>query len=136
MEKIKFNYFGNVKKQNPETNSGELLVEDAGSMSAEQRVELMISAGRRLQISKKNYDFAPGEDVDETVMMDPTRGPNFDLADGSQMLRNVEQKIIEAKQKKQLEEKEAREKKETDAAKDLKDPEGAGKSDPGRGPVG
>ena len=69
-----------------EVNSGELLVETAGYISAEQRITNMMLAGQRLVESRRvHYDLQG--DYDESAIQeysDPTRSPNYDLADATQ----------------------------------------------------
>lgn len=77
-------YKENRFKTPPEENSGKTLVETAGYMSAQKRIENMILAGQRLvDYRKSQFDFPEGE-IDESFE-DPTRSPNFDLADASQI---------------------------------------------------
>lgn len=72
-------------KTPPEINSGETLVEKAGYVSSQKRIESMILAGQRLvELRKAQYDFPQGMEIDETFH-DPTRNLNFDLADASQL---------------------------------------------------
>nr|QJB18784.1 MAG: hypothetical protein [Microvirus sp.] len=92
------NYMKNYKKTDPEVNDGKSIVEDAGYIPAKTRIENMIFAGQRLAESRKeNFDFQPGQDIDESFY-DPTRKKNFDLAEASQQMYSTQQKIS-AKQK-------------------------------------
>lgn len=81
----------------PEINNGETLVETAGYIPAQKKIENMILAGQRLVDYRKsqNYDFADGK-IDEDFM-DPTRSPNFDLADATQMQLQAEANLAAAK---------------------------------------
>lgn len=66
----------------PEVNNGEKLVEVAGYISAQQRIENIIAAGHRLDTYRKEqYDFQL-DGIDEDFE-DPTRSKNFDLSDGT-----------------------------------------------------
>lgn len=67
----------------PESNSGEKLVETAGYITAQQRIESILNAGQRLnEFRKEQFDFGTDEEFDEDFE-DPTRSKNFDLADGT-----------------------------------------------------
>lgn len=69
-----------------EKNSGELLVEQ-DYVSTERQILSMIRAGERLRVYRKeNCDLQEGE---EDFLLDPTREPNFDLADGTNILNNI-----------------------------------------------
>jgi len=68
------------------------LVEIAGYIPAKQRIENIMLAGKRLAEARSElYDFKPGEEIDENFS-DPTRSPNFDMADASQINLALEQK--------------------------------------------
>ena len=72
-----------------EKNSGELLVEQ-DYVSTEKQILSMIRAGERLRIYRKeSCDLQNGE---EEFLLDPTREPNFDLADGTNILNNIRPK--------------------------------------------
>lgn len=74
-----------------EKNSGELLVEQ-DYVSTEKQILSMIRAGERLRIYRKeSCDLQEGE---EEFLLDPTREPNFDLADGTNILNNIRPKEI------------------------------------------
>nr|WAE43602.1 MAG: hypothetical protein [Microviridae sp.] len=66
-----------------EVNSGELITEQAGYIPPKKQIEDMILAGQRLNESRASYDWDDEEDIDESAS-DPTRSPNFDLADATQ----------------------------------------------------
>lgn len=73
----------NRKKTPPEKNSGEILVETAGYISARQQIEALMNAGLRLSVARKElYDFPDGEIINEVT--DPTRVANYDMADAFQ----------------------------------------------------
>jgi len=75
--------------------SDEILTEVAGYISAKQRIENLLFAGQRLLQSRSEmYDYT-GEPPEDD-QLDPSRSPNFDLADATQNLLNVEAR---AKQK-------------------------------------
>lgn len=79
----------------PEKNSGEKLVEVAGYITAQQRIELILSAGRRLnEYRKEQFDFHEGK-IDEDFF-DPTRTKNYDIADGFQDGLTLKSRIKES----------------------------------------
>lgn len=63
-----------------EENDGELLVETAGYIPADVKIESMIDAGRRLMDFRAGYEFQDGEEIPDDYL-DNTRNPNYDLAD-------------------------------------------------------
>jgi len=71
-----------------EFNSGETIVERAGYMPPKIQIEAMINAGRRLNEARaEQFDFPDGKIDDNFV--DPTRDPNFDLADATRLSRTI-----------------------------------------------
>lgn len=94
------------KEQNFEPS----MVETAGYMSAQDRIENIIRAGERLILSRsEQYDFTD-DNLDEDFE-DPTRSKNFDLSDASNLSMAInyrlkaqeklayEKKALDAKQK-------------------------------------
>ena len=87
-----------------ERTGGKVHVETAGYISAQQQITNLIDAGERLvQYRKESYDIPIGAE-DEDPPIDPTRNPNFDLADASELhqknakrLKNTEEKIAQEK---------------------------------------
>lgn len=76
----------------PEQNSGITKVERAGYISSQKRIESMIQAGQRLSdYRKQQFDFPDGEIVED--YQDPTRSPNFDLSDATQMQLAAEARL-------------------------------------------
>ena len=72
----------------PEINSGEKLVETAGYITAQQRIEAILNAGQRLvDFRKEQFDFT-GNELDEDFF-DPTRAKNFDRADATIIEQNI-----------------------------------------------
>lgn len=67
-----------------EDNDGEILVETAGYIPADRKIESMIDAGKRLMDFRAGYEFQDDEDVPDDYI-DPTRDPGFDLADASRL---------------------------------------------------
>lgn len=80
------------KSDPPEVNSGISPVEKNGYISAQKRIENLILAGQRLIESRKQqFDFI-GNEIDEDFY-DPTRDPNFDMADASQIALSVDTRL-------------------------------------------
>lgn len=105
-----------------EYNNGKSVTETAGYISAKDQIENLIIAGERLaNFRSDQYDFGPDEDVPDDFE-DPTRRPNFDLADASALARQINARLAAAAREKAsggksapLEEPEAKEsKKETE----------------------
>lgn len=86
----------NKDRAKPEKNSGVSLVEKAGYVSAQKRIESLILAGHRLQESRiAQYDFEHNnldEDFD-----DPTRTPGYDMADAFQANLTVQERLRQSK---------------------------------------
>ena len=86
------------EKSPGEVNLGKNLVEKAGYIPAQARIENMILAGQRLvEHRKEMYDFSDGNDIDESFT-DPTRSKNYDMSDAfimSEVIKNnVRQKEL------------------------------------------
>lgn len=87
-----FNTHYSRARQDPELNSGETLVDRAGYISAQRRIENMIFAGQRLvQSRRESFDFPDGK-IDESFQ-DPTRSKNYDMADATQDALKVRQSL-------------------------------------------
>lgn len=81
---FKTHYNASKFPKSPELNSGEILVETAGYITAEQRITNLMLAGQRLVEHRKSaYDFEAGKEIDEDFY-DPTRRKNYDMADAFQ----------------------------------------------------
>lgn len=75
-----------------EINSGEILVEVAGYVSAQQRIEAIMLAGQRLVESRREmYDYDTDDDLEDD-RYPVTRDPGFDLADASQIALDLQRK--------------------------------------------
>lgn len=72
-----------------EPGGGKRKVETAGYIPAEVQIRNMMVAGQRLgEYRAEMYDY--GEEVsDDEAIGDPTRSPNFDLADAAQLARGL-----------------------------------------------
>lgn len=62
-----------------EVNSGEKLVETAGYVAAQDKIENMLLAGRNIE-QQNYYDFNSEEEIDDDYM-DPFRSKNLDMVD-------------------------------------------------------
>ena len=81
------------EKSPGEVNLGKNLVEKAGYIPAQARIENMILAGQRLiEHRKELYDFSDGNDIDETFS-DPTRSKNFDMSDAFIMSEAIKNNV-------------------------------------------
>lgn len=66
-----------------EPGGGKRITEAAGYIPADKQIEAFMLAGQRLAAARKElYDFSDG--VEDESFYDPTRSPNYDLADASQ----------------------------------------------------
>lgn len=73
------------------------ITESAGYITAKQRIENMILAGKRLvQYRKEQFDFQYDEKIDFNYN-DPTRSKNFDMADASQLELQTTERLREQK---------------------------------------
>ena len=90
-------------------NSGEKLVETAGYIPAQKRIENLMLAGQRLVASRQAlYDCQGGESFDDSIECDPTRNPGYDMADAFQDSLAVSDRLAES-QKRVAREKEEKE---------------------------
>jgi len=81
------------EKSPGEVNQGKNLVEKAGYIPAQARIENMILAGQRLiEYRKEMYDFSDGNDIDETFS-DPTRSKNYDMSDAFIMSEAIKNNV-------------------------------------------
>jgi len=86
-------------KQKPEKNSGKMRVELKGYISNEKRIQNIIDAGNRLMTARAmQYDFQPGEEIDEDLV-DITRTPGYDPADATQQMLGIESRQKAAAEK-------------------------------------
>lgn len=76
--------YTNRPKTVPEKNSGGSKTEQSGYIPPNVQIERMIQAGMRLNDSRMGYEFGADEEVPHDYV-DPTRNPNFDLADASSL---------------------------------------------------
>lgn len=106
----------NRPKSLMEPGGGKNIVETAGYVPVKIQVEQMIFAGQRLNAYRQEqYDYPEGEKIPDEIITDPTRSPQFDMADGTQIgtgLRKRLKEDIEKNNKLKKEEKEKEEKEE------------------------
>lgn len=80
-----------------EPGGGDLLVERAGYIPPKKQIEQFMLAGKRLEASRRElFDFPDGKDTGE---FDPTRSPNFDMADASQLMTPAAERVKQGIQK-------------------------------------
>ncbi len=73
-----------------ERNDGPTIVERDGYRSVEDQVMELVNAGELLREQRRGlYDFESEEDVDD-ALEDPTRTPNYDMADASEALGAID----------------------------------------------
>lgn len=80
-----------------EINEGKILVETAGYIPADAKIESMILAGQRLVDFRQGYEFGDDDDIPDDYI-DPTRNPGFDLSDASILEAEANARLIEQKQ--------------------------------------
>lgn len=81
----------NITKKPPKQFDKKSKTEKAGYIPPKVQIENMILAGERLDAYRKEMYQAETDDSEEPEI-DPTRNPNFDLADASRISRSLEQK--------------------------------------------
>ena len=70
------------------------LVETAGYVPTEKKIQQMMLAGERLlAVTADQYDYSGDYDEDD-FDIDPTRSGNFDLVDGQRILADLEAKKL------------------------------------------
>ena len=99
----------NPRHATPEDNKGPVLVDRAGYVSGEKRINALMAAGMNLiQSRREEFDSFDGSEPE----IDPTRSPGFDMADASMMARSVNSRLRAQKAAKEDAEKIASESKE------------------------
>lgn len=112
---VKYNKINDHVEWPKEINNGPKLVHDAGYIPLPIRIARLTAAGMQLESYRDGYyDF---KDIDmaelsQELPEELVRAPNYDVADASQALRNLELKITE---KKRLAEESARLQEQLDA---------------------
>lgn len=77
-----FNTSSKRVRQEGEKNSGGTIVDTLGYIPKEKVIQNLIKAGVRLEESRRRgqFDYYPGDKVDEDAEVDPTRRKDFDFA--------------------------------------------------------
>ena len=92
-----------------EKNNGPVMVDRAGYVSGEKRINALMAAGMNLMAARREeFDTYDGTEPE----LDPTRNPGFDMADVSMMARSVNSRLRAQKAAKEEAEKIALESKE------------------------
>lgn len=98
-----------------EINTGEKIVDDIGYVPADVKIRDMINAGIRLRQSRREDFDVEGDITDDQFneIGDITRSPGFDMADASQAILNLNNKIGKRKVSTDKEVKEVKKEEET-----------------------
>ena len=79
-----------------ELNNGEIVTENYGFINTERQIKNMMMSGERLYRARAQmFDLQEGDDFDENYPLDPTRSPNFDLADASRLKEELGVRMAE-----------------------------------------
>jgi len=79
------------EKSIPEKNSGERLIEKAGYITAQKRIENLMLAGKRLtEARNEQYDF--NGPIDENFS-DPTRYKGLDMGEAFQIKLSIDERL-------------------------------------------
>ena len=93
MSKVQFRTAYDRPPVKLEINKDEKLVETAGYIPAQKRIENMINAGQRLvDYRKSQYDFDDEKSIDPDFR-DPGRSLNFDMADATQLQLSTAERL-------------------------------------------
>lgn len=93
---MKFSTQYERERQAPEVNDGKTSVDRAGYISAQKRIENIMFAGQRLVQSRREmFDFE-GDKFDPSFS-DPTRDPNYDMADAFRDNLVIQERLVKAK---------------------------------------
>lgn len=80
-----------------EVGGGPRIVEASGYIPTKIQVENMLIAGQRLnEYRREQYDYSEGDSVPDDVRPDPTRNPEFDLADATRLGREAKARLDKA----------------------------------------
>lgn len=92
LPKFRTKYNSNLFPKSYEKHDETCITERAGYLTTKQRIENLMVAGQRLvNFRKQQFDFPDGE-IDHDFD-DPTRNPNFDMSDASQ-LQILQEKVL------------------------------------------
>lgn len=86
---ITFNTPFSRQRVSTEQNSGEILVETAGYVSADKMIQRLINAGIRLADFRAGEFGSDGLPEGEEPSVDPTQSSDFDLSDVSEIMQNM-----------------------------------------------
>lgn len=79
-----------------ELNNGEIITEKYGFINTERQIKNMLMSGERLYRARAQmFDLQEGDDFDENYPLDPTRFPDFDLADASRIKEDLDVRMAE-----------------------------------------
>lgn len=96
MVEIMTNYLRPERRK--EVGGGPSIVEVSGYIPTKIQVENMLIAGQRLnEYRREQYDYSEGDSVPDDIVPDPTRNPEFDLADATRLGRAATERLIQAK---------------------------------------
>lgn len=85
--------------KSPEINEGPVITEVKGYISPKTQVERLIRSGERLmEYRRQMYDAGIDDNFDD-IRLDPTRSPDFDLADASAIQAELSSKRKKAEMK-------------------------------------
>lgn len=87
---MKFNTPYDREKTPEAPNSGEVITEQTGYISAQQQIEELILAGERLNQLRTGYEFEDGEDIPDDYY-NPLNHPGVDLVEAENYLDNARQ---------------------------------------------
>lgn len=94
----------NPPKPAGEYNSGEILVNTVGYRPLKLQIAEVLAAGQRLADYRKlAYDFTAGQPTDDNFI-DPTRAPDFDMADAAAIIQQINQRYARRLAEKQHQE--------------------------------
>lgn len=97
MSRVRNNWWNHPPEDiDPNYDPGETLVEQAHIDTRKQILSFRQAGIRLAEYRKEQYDFEREPDI-ETVRMDPTREPDFDLADASELLEQLDTRFDSVK---------------------------------------
>ena len=94
---MKFNNkYERIVVETGEINNGEIITEKYGFINTERQIKNMMMSGERLYRARAQmFDLQEGDDFDENYPLDPTRRPDFDLADVSRIKEELDVRLAE-----------------------------------------
>jgi len=83
----------------PERGGGPILVETSGYRDTQTMISELMLSGARLQAARmEEFDYPENVEPSEDAEPDPTRAPDFDMADMSVLTRKTKRKLLLKKQ--------------------------------------